>query len=83
MDSQDRAVVLKLQRRCGELIFNNGSRTANAYVEMSGLPEYDFLVSAAELELWSNGDQITHDEKAIILESFRAWADEANYKCQW
>jgi hypothetical protein len=45
MHISEQAVELKLTGRSGELLFKDNLRTATAYIEISGISEYEFLVS--------------------------------------
>ncbi len=77
------SVNLNISGRNGELTYLDKTRSASVYVEISGIPNYDLLVSTEQLSYWSNGEVITLDEKHMILESFDLWAKSENIKCQW
>ncbi len=69
--------------RCGKLQYQNKNIYAEAYYELSGVPEFDLLVWFNDMKLWSNGTTITKEEKSIIKTSFENWANDNKLKCQW
>jgi len=83
MKTNAKLVNLNISGRNGELSYQDKTRSASVYVEISSVPNYDLLVSTEQLSFWSNGEPITSDEKHMILESFTLWAKSENIKCQW
>ena len=69
--------------RCGDLVFVDGDREASAYVELSGVPQYTFLVWTEQLEQWSTAEPITAAERTSILAAFDEWARSEGISCQW
>lgn len=68
------AVRLVPQGRCGELRYYDAGRYASAYYEVSGVPQYDFLVWFDDMKLWSDGSRISDGEKRFIRSAFQSWA---------
>ena len=77
-----RKVTLDLKGRCGHLIYKDGRKTAKAYIEMSGVPEYQILLSMENLEEWQEpkGQLITKDDEDQILQAILAWEKESGMK---
>lgn len=83
MNSLESTVELTINGRDGELKYKNGNKHISAYVELSGTPEYDLLVSNKDISKWSNGASVTGQEKERILKAFKEWASKTNTRCQW
>jgi len=83
MKANAMTVSLNITGRNGELSYLDKTRSVSVYVEISGSPDYDLLVSTDQLDYWSNGEPITSDEKHTILDSFDLWAKSEKVKCQW
>ena len=69
--------------RCGKLRYQKNNNYAEAYYELSGVPEFDLLVWLNDMKSWSNGNTITNEEKVIIKTAFESWARDNKLKCEW
>lgn len=69
--------------RCGELRYVAQSKYAAAYYEISGVPQFDLLVSLSSMKVWSDGSFISTTEKSIILSEFEFWSKQKRVVCQW
>jgi hypothetical protein len=76
-------VFLNMQSRDGTLVFRDGDRTASAYVEMSGVPEYVLLVWSSDMHVWSDGKAILPEERDRIMNAFKAWAQHERVSVEW
>jgi hypothetical protein len=76
-------VELKMSGRSGQLVYLIDNNSAEAYVEMSGSDKYDLLVDVDILVNWSNGDNISSQDRSLIKEAFISWANSTNTRCQW
>lgn len=76
-------VELKMSGRSGQLIYVIDNKSAEAYVEMSGSDKYDLLVDVNIISNWSNGENISSQDRCIIKEAFVSWANKTNTRCLW
>lgn len=76
-------VELKISGRSGQLVYILDNKCAEAYVEMSGSDKYDLLIEVDLLSNWSNGENISSQERSLIKEAFITWASNKNMRCQW
>jgi hypothetical protein len=80
----DNEKVIEIKNgRCGELRYLGTGKYAEAYYEISGSNKYDLLVWLPEMKKWSDGTQITDEEKLVIETTFKAWAKRHRLVCQW
>lgn len=62
-----------------------GDRLLEVYVEMSGVPQYDLLVSRSGLDTWVHPrvSPLTRDERSDIRSQFAAWLGQQDFKTDY
>ena len=68
--------------RSGFIYYRAGDRVLEIYVEMSGVPHYDMLVSPDGLDQWvfPTVAPLTPEERVAIRTQFSAWLTQQNFK---
>ncbi len=69
--------------RLADLVYVTEDAEAKMTAEMSGSSEYDILAHAESLQTWSNGKQISEDEKLLILRALKSWEKNSTITVQW
>lgn len=61
--------------RCGYIYYKEDGKICGMYYEMSGVDEYDILISFGSMQEWSEpaGVKITSLEKQMIKEQLLMW----------
>jgi hypothetical protein len=77
------AVALHMRGRDGRLTYAEGGRTASAYAEISGAPEYALLVRSADMSSWSDGEAISAADHDRIMAAFKCWAVRERVAVEW
>lgn len=69
--------ALRSGGRCGTVTCTKGSLELKIDWEMSGVSGKDILLAPLDLNRWTSGTIIPHEEQLDILAHLRAWLDES------
>jgi len=76
-------VEFSLSGRSGKLQYIEDQKSVSAYVEMSGSSNIDLLVDLDGIETWSNGEELSGEDRGRIRKAFEQWAKETENRCEW
>ena len=69
--------ALQSSGRCGTVTCTKGSSELKIDWEMSGVLDKDILLAPMDLNSWTSGAIIPHEEQMAILAHLRAWLEES------
>ena len=72
--------ALRSSGRCGTVVCTKDSSELKVDWEMSGATDKDILLAPLDLNMWTSGGIISHEEQLDILAHLRAWLDESETK---
>lgn len=77
--------TFKPRGRAGYIYYKNTDRLLELYVEMSGVPEYDFLIWEDVLEKWvyPTTEPTSAKEQKRISKELVAWLKQNNFKTDY
>jgi hypothetical protein len=72
--------TLCMSGRSGYAYYRDGARVLEVYVEYSGVPQYDFLVTSEGFAHWvePSHEAVDDDSRSRIEQAFRAWMHAEN-----
>ncbi|MEO7714575.1 MAG: hypothetical protein ABIY70_00095 [Capsulimonas sp.] len=61
-----------------DLIYEESGRRLSIYLELSGVPQFDWLASMSDFQTWTTpaGEAILADERQLILDRLASWNGE-------